>query len=168
VCVVDNSMGITTQNTESNTPKKRGERIDIDIYFMKIAETIKERSTCKKQKVGAVLVKEKHIIATGYNGAPTGIAHCKTCPRLHEDHMAKTSKCRGVHAEENTIIQSALHGVSTKNSTLYSTHFPCISCIKTLINAGVKKIYYKNDYNMNNKIKMNMIKESGIKIKKVY
>lgn len=145
------------------------ERIDIDHYFMKIAELVKERSTCIKQHVGAVLVKEKHIISTGYNGAPKGVTHCtkKTCLRLNLKHGEKPYLCRGAHAEANAIAQAAYHGVSTKDSIIYCTHFPCMSCAKLLINSGVKKICYRRDYEMDNKLKMDLLKEGGVEIEKV-
>lgn len=144
-------------------------RIDADTYFMKIAELVSERSTCVKQHVGAVLVKDKHIIATGYNGAPRGIPHCteKTCLRLNSKSLEESHHCRGVHAEQNTIIQAAYHGTSTKDSVIYTTHFPCMSCTKILINAGVKEIVYQKEYDMDNKIKMDLLLNAGIKIRKI-
>ncbi len=144
-------------------------RIDTDHYFMKIAEIVKERSTCVKQKVGAVLVKDKHIISTGYNGAPRNVTHCteETCLRLDLDSLEKSHLCRGAHAEENAIAQAAYHGVSTKDSVIYSTHFPCMSCSKLLINAGVTKLYYAREYDMDNELKMNLLKEGKVTIKQV-
>lgn len=144
-------------------------RIDTDHYFMKIAEIVKERSTCVKQKVGAVLVKDKHIISTGYNGAPRNVTHCteETCSRLDLDSLEKSHLCRGAHAEENAIAQAAYHGVSTKDSVIYSTHFPCMSCSKLLINAGVTKLYYAREYDMDNELKMNLLREGRVTIKQV-
>lgn len=144
-------------------------RMDIDTYFMSIAELVKKRSTCIKQHVGAVLVKEGHIISTGYNGSPRGLPHCseETCLRQTLGSLEKSHLCRGVHAEQNTIIQAAIHGVSTENSTIYSTHFPCMSCTKILINAGVKEIVYGRDYDLDNEIKMSMIRDAGIRTKKL-
>ncbi|MFQ5891696.1 MAG: cytidine/deoxycytidylate deaminase family protein [Candidatus Methanofastidiosia archaeon] len=144
-------------------------RDSTDTYFMKIANLVSERSTCTKQKVGAVLVRDKHILATGYNGAPRSISHCtpETCLRKDFSSLEESHLCRGVHAEQNTIIQSALHGKSPEGSTLYSTHFPCMSCLKILMNAGVKRIVYKNDYDMENEVKMNLLKEAGIQIAKL-
>ena len=144
-------------------------RIDIDQYFMEIAELVKKRSTCIKQQVGAVLVKDKHIISTGYNGAPKGVTHCTkdTCLRLNLKHGEKPELCRGAHAEANAIAQAGYHGTSTKGSVIYCTHFPCIYCVKLLINAGVEAIYYRRNYNMDNELKMNLLLEAGIKIKKI-
>lgn len=148
---------------------KTEERIDTEHYFMKIAELVKERSTCVKQKVGAVLVKEKHIISTGYNGAPRHVTHCteETCLRLNLSSLEKSYLCRGAHAEENAIAQAAYHGVSTKDAVIYTTHFPCMSCAKLLINAGIRKIYYIREYDMENELKMNLLKEAGTVIEKV-
>ena len=119
-------------------------------YFMSIAELVATRSTCLRRSVGAVLVKDKRILATGYNGAPTGIRHCEETGCLRENLAVKPGErhelCRGLHAEQNVIIQSAYYGVITKGTTLYSTHKPCIICTKMLINAGVKKIFFLDGY----------------------
>jgi dCMP deaminase len=117
---------------------------------MSIAKLVTTRSTCLRRKVGAVLVKDKRILATGYNGAPTGITHCKDTGCLREKLKVKSGErhelCRGLHAEQNVIIQAAYYGVTTKGTTLYSTHMPCIICSKMLINAGVEKIVYLDGY----------------------
>ncbi len=149
--------------------QKSTKRISKDEYFMSIAQVVSQRSTCIKRKVGAVLVKDSHIISTGYNGAPSGFKHCtkKTCVRTNLKPGEKPELCRGVHAELNCIIQAALHGTSLKGyTTLYSTTFPCMSCLKVLINAGIKRLVYKEGYNMENKIKENLLKESDIIIQK--
>jgi len=145
------------------------DRISKDEYFMKIAEVVSLRSTCLKRKVGAVLVKDSHILSTGYNGAPSGFSHCttNTCIRQNLKSGEKPELCRGVHAEINCIIQAAIHGTSiVGETTLYSTHFPCMSCLKLLINAGIKKIVYQEEYNMENEIKKQMIRESNLIILK--
>lgn len=142
-------------------------RISKDEYFMKIAEVVSLRSTCIKRKVGAVLVKDSHILSTGYNGAPAGFSHCtpKTCVRQNLKSGERPELCRGVHAEINCIIQAAIHGTSIMgDTTLYSTHFPCMSCLKLIINAGIKRIVYQEGYNMENEIKQEMIKESSLLI----
>ncbi len=117
---------------------------------MSIAKLIATRSTCLRRNVGAILVKDKRILATGYNGAPTGIRHCEETGCLREKlgikHGERHELCRGLHAEQNVIIQAAYYGVSTKGTTLYSTHKPCIICSKMLINAGVEKIYFADGY----------------------
>lgn len=126
------------------------ERPDWDSYFMAIAHLVATRSTCLRRQVGAVLVKDKRILATGYNGAPSNIAHCtpELCLRSAGNIPSGQNQelCRGLHAEQNVIIQAALHGVSTKNSTLYCTHKPCILCAKMIINAGVVRVVYENPY----------------------
>jgi dCMP deaminase len=144
-------------------------RDDIDTHFMKIALLVSERSTCIKQNVGAVLVCDKHIIATGYNGAPAGLPHCteETCLRKGLSSLEDSHLCRGVHAEQNAIIQSALHGSTTREGTIYTTHFPCMSCLKMLINAGIHHIVYKTPYDMENEIKMALVRNAGIKIRQL-
>ncbi|ADY73366.1 CMP/dCMP deaminase zinc-binding protein [Desulfurobacterium thermolithotrophum DSM 11699] len=121
-----------------------------DEYFMSIAEMVSTRSTCIRRKVGAVLVKDKRIIATGYNGPPSGLKHPEEVGCLREKLNIPSGErhelCRGLHAEQNAIIQAALHGVFTKGSILYCTHCPCSLCTKMLINAGVVKVIYKEGY----------------------
>lgn len=117
---------------------------------MSIAQLVATRSTCLRRKVGAVLVKNKRILATGYNGAPMGVRHCEETgclrERLEVGPGERHELCRGLHAEQNVIIQAAYYGVVTKGTTLYSTHLPCIICSKMLINAGVETIYYLDGY----------------------
>ena len=144
-------------------------RITKDEYFMRIAQVVSLRSTCMKRKVGAVLVKESHILSTGYNGAPSGFSHCtlETCVRKDLKSGEKPELCRGVHAEINCIIQAAIHGTSIMgDTTLFSTHFPCMNCLKLVINAGIKRIVYREGYNMENEVKQEMIKESNLIIEK--
>jgi len=133
-------------------------------YFMSIAYLVRERSTCLRRKVGAVLVKEKRILATGYNGAPSGLAHCIDIGCLREKMNISSGErhelCRGLHAEQNVIIQAARHGISIEGATLYCTHHPCIICTKMLINAGIKKIYYAQGYP--DKLSQEMLKEAKI------
>jgi dCMP deaminase len=128
-------------------PKKR---IDVDHYFMEIAEVVSKRSTCLRNQVGAVLVKNKHILSTGYNGAPAGLKHCEETGCLREKLKVPSGErhelCRGVHAEQNAIIQAALHGVSTEGAVLYCTHTPCSVCAKMIINAKIKKVFSKGAY----------------------
>ena len=119
-------------------------------YFMSIAKLVASRSTCMRRSVGAVLVKGKRILATGYNGVPTGIRHCNEVGCLRESLEVNSGErhelCRGLHAEQNVIIQAAYYGVTTKGTTIYSTHKPCIICSKMLINAGIEKIIYLEGY----------------------
>jgi len=145
-------------------------RISKDDYFMKIAEVVSERSTCIKRKVGAVLIKNYHILSTGYNGSPSGFTHCtpETCVRQNLKSGEKPELCRGVHAEINCIIQAAIHGTSIQgNTALYSTHFPCMNCLKLIINAGIKRLVYKEGYNMENKIKEELLKESKLNVQQL-
>jgi dCMP deaminase len=119
-------------------------------YFMGICDLVATRSTCTRRKVGAVLVKEKQILCSGYNGAPAKVPHCKAvgCLRaqLNVPSGEKHELCRGVHAEQNAIIQAAFHGISVNESVLYCTNQPCSICAKMIINAGIKKVYYKDGY----------------------
>ena len=117
---------------------------------MSIAQLVATRSTCLRRKVGAVLVKDKRVIATGYNGAPTGVRHCEETGCLREQLGIESGErhelCRGLHAEQNVIISAAYYGVTTEGTTLYSTHLPCIICSKMLINAGVEKVFFSDGY----------------------
>jgi len=142
-------------------------RISKDEYFLEIAGLVSKRSTCIKRKVGSVLVKDSHILSTGYNGSPSGFKHCtsETCVRQNLKSGQKPELCRGVHAEINCIIQAAMHGTSIKgDTTLFTTHFPCMNCLKLIINAGIKNLVYKEGYNMENKIKEELLKESKLNV----
>jgi len=143
-------------------------RPSFDEYFMEIAHVVAKRSTCLRRKVGAVIVKDKHILTTGYNGAPSGMPHCLDIGCLREQFKVPSGErqelCRGLHAEQNAIIQAAVHGVSIKGSTLYTTHSPCISCAKMIINAGIKRVVYLDDYA--DKHGIELLKEAGIEVVK--
>ncbi len=121
-----------------------------DEYFTNIANQVATRSTCLRRQVGAVIVKEKRILATGYNGAPSGLEHCLTKGCLREQLGIPSGEhqelCRGLHAEQNAIIQAALHGVQLNDAIIYSTHKPCVMCSKMIINAGLKSIRYVEGY----------------------
>ncbi|NLW24127.1 MAG: cytidine deaminase [Clostridia bacterium] len=125
-------------------------RPDWDHYFMEITEVVAKRSTCLRRQVGAVIAKDKHILASGYNGAPSGLAHCAEVGCLRENlsipHGERHELCRGIHAEQNAIIQAAYHGVSIRGATLYTTTFPCVLCAKMLVNAGITRIVYQGNY----------------------
>ncbi|WP_448589670.1 deoxycytidylate deaminase [Thermodesulfobium sp.] len=125
-------------------------RPDWDSYFMKIAYLVATRSTCIRRKVGAVIVKDKRILSTGYNGAPSGLLHCLDIGCLRDKMNIPSGErqelCRGLHAEQNAIIQGAMYGVSLMGSTIYVTNQPCITCAKMLIQAGIVKIIYQGDY----------------------
>jgi len=119
-------------------------------YFMQIATLVSLRASCVRRKVGAVLVKDKRILATGYNGAPKKIEHCtkENCLRIINNIPSgqRHELCRGLHAEQNAIIQAAIHGVSIEGAELYCTTQPCIVCAKMLINAGITKVYFEGTY----------------------
>lgn len=119
-------------------------------YFMDIALLVARRSTCRRRRVGAIMVRDKRILATGYNGAPTGLPHCLDIGCLREELEIPSGErhelCRGLHAEQNVIIQAAYHGVSVKGATLYCTNLPCSICSKMLINAGIRDIIYQEGY----------------------
>ena len=119
-------------------------------YFMGITELVSQRSTCTRRKVGAILVRDKRIVATGYNGAPAKIQHCLDVGCLREQKGIPSGErhelCRGLHAEQNAIIQAALHGFSVQGATLYCTNLPCSICTKMLINIQLEKVYYKDGY----------------------
>lgn len=118
-------------------------RPDIDEYFLKIASVVAERATCRRHHVGAVAVRGKHMLATGYNGAASGLRDCLELGCLRDDMNVPSGTrhevCRGIHAEQNVIIQAALHGVSLEGATIYVTHTPCILCAKMLVNAKIKR-----------------------------
>ena len=138
-------------------------------YFMGISHLVASRSTCSRRHVGAVLVKDKHILTTGYNGVPSGIPHCEEVGCLRQEKNIPSGErhelCRGLHAEQNTIIQAALYGISIKGATLYSTHLPCIVCAKMLINAKIKEIIYEEGYP--DPLALKMLEDAGIPITKI-
>jgi dCMP deaminase len=139
-----------------------------DEYFLDIVNLVARRSTCLRRSVGSVLVKEKRILATGYNGAPSGLKHCVDIGCLRAKMNISSGErhelCRGLHAEQNAIIQSALHGISVRDATLYCTNQPCIICSKMIINAGITRIVYKDGYR--DPMAEEILKEAGIEIVK--
>jgi dCMP deaminase len=145
---------------------KKVTRPDIDEYFLKIASVVAERSTCRRHHVGAVAVKNKHILATGYNGAPSGLRDCLELGCLRDELNIPSGErheiCRGIHAEQNVIIQASLHGVSLEESTVYCTHTPCVLCAKMLVNAGIKRYVSFGEYNDNSFV--DLFKEAGIEV----
>ncbi|MCR4723770.1 MAG: dCMP deaminase family protein [Eubacteriales bacterium] len=141
-------------------------RPEWDEYFMNLLDVIKTRSTCLRRHVAAVIVKDRQILATGYNGSPKGVAHCEEvgCLRekLHIPSGERHELCRGTHAEQNAIIQAAVHGVSIEGSEIYITDSPCILCSKMLINAGIKRVTYRGDYP--DSLAMDMLREAGVEL----
>ena len=138
-----------------------------DEYFMQITELVKERSTCLRRKVGAVIVKNKRILTTGYNGPPEGFKHCDELggcirDRLHIPSGQRQELSRAVHAEQNAIVQAAKMGISIDGGTIYVTNHPCVICTKMLINAGIKRIVYKEGYP--DELSKEMLKEGDIEV----
>ena len=137
-----------------------------DDYFMKITEDVATRSTCLRRSVGAIIVKDKRILATGYNGVPSKISHCTvdTCLRIQGNIPSgqRHELCRGLHAEQNAIIQAAYHGVSIKGACIYITHQPCSICAKMLINSGITKFIYKSPYD--DELAKSMLDETDIEL----
>ncbi len=125
-------------------------RLTWNAYFMQIASLVAQRSTCIRRKVGAVIVRDKHILTTGYNGAPKGLPHCTDIGCLREQLGIPSGErveiCRGIHAEQNALVQAARFGVSLEGGVLYCTTQPCVTCSKLLINAGISKIFYLEAY----------------------
>lgn len=138
-----------------------------DEYFMQMAELTAQRSTCLRRQVGAIIVKEKHIIATGYNGAPKGLPHCEElggCLRekLEIPSGERHELCRALHAEQNAIIQAATLGQSIEGATIYITHQPCIICAKMIMNAGISRIVIRRGYP--DEMSRGMLREAGLKV----
>lgn len=140
-----------------------------DKYFMDITVLVAKRSTCLRRSVGALMVKDKRILSTGYNGAPSGLRHCIDVGCLREDLNVTSGErhelCRGIHAEQNAIVQAAFHGVSIMGATLYCTNLPCSICTKMIINAGIERITYLDGYA--DTISTEMIKEANIELIKL-
>jgi len=139
-----------------------------DEYFIEITRLVARRSTCLRRQVGAVVVKDRNILASGYNGVPTGITHCAEtgCLRvkLNVPSGERHELCRGLHAEQNAIIQAAKHGTNIDGATLYSTTMPCIICAKMIINAGIRRVVYEEGYA--DQLSMEMVAESGLVVEK--
>ncbi len=139
-------------------------RPSVDEYFLKIASVVAERSTCRRHHVGAVAVKDKHILATGYNGAPAGLKDCLELGCLRDELKIPSGTrhevCRGIHAEQNVIIQASLHGVSLEGATVYVTHTPCVLCAKMLANAKIRRFVTFGRYA--DDVFTDLFKEAGI------
>ncbi|MCX5845820.1 MAG: cytidine/deoxycytidylate deaminase family protein [Deltaproteobacteria bacterium] len=154
---------------ETEASDKRNRRPTWDVYFMDIADLVSKRSTCLRRSVGAVLVKDRRVLATGYNGAPSGLHHCLDVGCLREQLGVPSGErhelCRGLHAEQNAIIQAALHGVSVNGSTLYCTNHPCIICAKMIINAGIITVVAKADYR--DKLAEDILEEAGVEVSRI-
>jgi len=144
-------------------------RPDWDHYFLEIAHIIAKRSTCKRRQVGALIIKDRRILATGYNGPPSGIAHCADVGCMREQLKIPAGErhelCRGLHAEQNAIIQASLYGVGVKDSVLYCTHQPCIICTKMIINAGIREVKFVHGYP--DELSRQFLEEAKIRITKL-
>ena len=141
-----------------------------DEYFTTITRQVASRSTCLRRKVGAIIVKDKRILATGYNGAPRGVRSSLEIGKcLREDLGIPSGErheiCRGLHAEQNAIIQAAYYGIQIKDSVIYTTHQPCVLCAKMIINAGIKKIYYFEEYP--DSLAVDLLNEAGVELVKL-
>jgi len=146
---------------------KKASRPDIDEYFLKIASVVAERSTCRRHHVGAVAVRDKHILSTGYNGAASGLKDCLELGCLRDEMNIESGTrqeiCRAIHAEQNVIIQAALHGVDLAGATVYVTHSPCVLCAKMLVNARIKRFVTFGSY-ADDSFK-DLFEEAGIEFK---
>lgn len=139
-----------------------------DEYFMNIVELVKERSTCLRRKVGALIVKDKRILTTGYNGAPAGCVHCSEVGCIRQELNIPSGErhelCRASHAEQNAIVQAANYGVSIKGGTIYVTAQPCVICSKLIINAGISRVVYTGDYP--DQLSLQLLSEANIEVVK--
>jgi dCMP deaminase len=137
-------------------------RISFEEYFMRMALLASERATCERLKVGSVIVKDKNVLATGYNGSASGEVHC-----IDDGCLKRDGHCiRTIHSEQNALIQCAKRGVAVEGSTIYVTHFPCLHCTKSLVTAGITEVRYLNDYR-NDEYAQKLFSQAGIKITKV-
>ena len=140
------------------------ERTNWNEYFLQIAKLVASRSTCLRKQVGAVIVKNRHILATGYNGSPQGTLHCTEIGCLREEmkipHGARYEMCRACHGEENAILQSARHGVSIEGADIYCTHKPCVNCTKMILNSGIKRVFYAIDDLPDNELQDSLIAQA--------
>lgn len=144
----------------------KSERPSWDSYFMQIAQLVASRSTCLRRQVGAVIVKDKQILSTGYNGSPSGLKHCGEvgCLReiLNTQPGERTEICRAVHAEQNALLQAAKHGVAIEGADMYTSVQPCVLCTKMIINAGIKRVIYASPYP--DPMALDMVEESGLEL----
>jgi dCMP deaminase len=139
-----------------------------DEYFMEIAQVVAKRSTCLRRKVGAIVVKNKRIISTGYNGTLSGLEHCNKSGCLRQKFAIKSAErqelCRGMHAEANALLFAASYGVDMHEAVLYCTHQPCVLCAKMIIQAGIKQVVFMGEYP--DKLARQLFKEAKVKIKR--
>ncbi|MBS4022278.1 MAG: cytidine/deoxycytidylate deaminase family protein [Dethiobacter sp.] len=140
-----------------------------DLYFMEITQVVATRSTCLRRTVGAVIIKDKRILTTGYNGAPSGLAHCREVGCIREANNVPSGErhelCRALHAEQNAILQAALYGVSIAGATIYCTNHPCVLCAKMIINAGMKEVVIAAPYP--DEMAAAILAEAGVKVRRL-
>jgi len=145
---------------------KQIDRPGWDDYFLQLADLVATRSTCLRRQVGAVLVRNERIISTGYNGAPRGLKHCPDTGCLREERQIPSGHryelCRGVHAEQNAIINAAFYGIATQDSVIYCTNQPCIICARMIINAGIVKVVHRG--NFEDALALQLMEEAGITV----
>jgi len=145
---------------------ERDGRPSWDDYFMQIASVVAQRSTCLRRHVGAVVVLDKRILATGYNGAPQGLQHCADVGCLREKHKVPSGErhelCRGLHGEENALLQAARYGIRIEGATMYTTHVPCSMCTKMIINCGIRRIVASRPYP--DELAASMLREAAIEL----
>ena len=149
--------------------KSKYKRPSWDEYFMKMASLVAERSTCLRHHVGAIIVKKKRVLTTGYNGAAKGVKDCFELGCLRDELEIESGTrheiCRAIHAEQNAIIQAGVHGINISNSTMYCTHTPCMICAKMIVNAGIKEVISYHDYADEEARKF--LKEAGVNLRKI-
>lgn len=152
-----------------NTGRVADKRPSWDEYFIQISHLVSKRSTCLRRQVGAIIVKNRRILATGYNGTPSKITHCSDvgCLRmkLKIPSGERHELCRGLHAEQNALLQAALYGISVQGASLYITNQPCLICAKMIINAGIQELVIADGYP--DKMAQDFLKEAGIKLRKI-
>jgi len=154
------------KSSHNSASANKDTRPSWDEYFLKITREVAQRSTCLRRQVGATLVLDKRILATGYNGAPKGMVHCTEIGCLRDKLGIPSGErqelCRGLHAEMNALLQAANYGTPIEGATLYSTNHPCVLCAKMLINCGIKRIVAISDYP--DWLAKEMLQEAGIKV----
>jgi len=167
---VNGSLSISAGPNNRHEPNFRSwqtmKRPSWEEYFMDITHMVKSRSTCLRRHIGAVIVKDKNILTTGYNGAPSGTQHCLDVGCIREAMNIPSGQrhelCRALHAEQNAIIQAAKHGINIDGADLYCTNLPCLICSKMIINAGIRRIYYEGDYP--DPLSREMLEEAGVEL----
>ena len=160
---------INMSDIEDNDPSSSLVRPSWDEYFMRIAQVASMRSNCIKRKVGALIIRDRRIISTGYNGTPRGTKNCNEggCPRCNSLTASGTrlEDCLCSHAEENSITQAAFHGTTVKDGVLYTTFSPCLMCAKMVINSGIVEVIFNVEYPLN-EISFQLFEQAGVKIRK--